>query len=117
MDAKKIIGVSVVIVLIVVLGFVIVQQMSNQSAEQDPLSMIPQKVQPVRPGLSEEPQVAPLPDTQKPATIDAIVDDIGGESDIVKSAIASEISGESLILEAEGSSLNEVSQFYDENSL
>ena len=62
-------------------------------------------------------QVAPLPDTQKPATIDAIVDDIGGESDIDKSAIASEISGESLILEAEGSSLNEVSQFYDENSL
>ncbi|MDQ5902143.1 MAG: hypothetical protein QG606_359, partial [Patescibacteria group bacterium] len=33
------------------------------------------------------------------------------------SVLANEISGESSIIEDEGSSLNEVSQFYDENSL
>ncbi len=120
MDAKKIIGVTLVVAVIVVFGFVLVQQMSDMSPSPNPgqpLTVVPQNGQPVRPGLSEDAQDAPLPDTRKPATIDAIVLDISGEAEIDNSVLANEISGESSIIEDEGSSLNEVSQFYDENSL
>ncbi len=120
MDAKKIIGVSLVIALVLVLGFVLVQQMTETSPSSDnknPLTASPQNAQGVRPGLSEESQEAPLLDTRKPTTVDAIVDDIGGEVQTDQSAVSSEISGEASIIEDEGSALNEVSQFYDENSL
>ena len=120
MDAKKIIGIALAGVLLIVLGYAIVQQMSGMSpssAEKDPMVASPRNTQPVRPGLSEEPQDALLPDTRQPATVDAIVSDLEREVGIEQSAMESEISGESSILEDEESSLNEVSQFYDENSL
>ena len=119
MDAKKITGVAIVVALIIVLGYAIVRQMSNtpsSPAEKNPLA-VSQDTRQIQPGLSEEPQSAPLPDTRQPATVDAIVVDIEGESGVDQSAMAGEVSGESSIFEDEGSSLNEVSQFYDENSL
>lgn len=120
MDAKKIIGVALVVAIVVALGFVLVQQMSGMSPssdEKNPSAASSQNAQSVRPGLSEDAQVAPLPDTRKPTTVDAIVDDIGGEAGADQSAVNNEVSGESSVVDDEGSSLNEVSQFYDENSL
>lgn len=120
MDAKKIIGVSLVIALVLVLGFVLVQKMTEMSPSSDnknPPTASLQNAQGLRPGLSEEPQEASLPDTRKPTTVDAIVDDIEGESIADQSAVSSEVSGETSIIEDEGSALNEVSQFYDEKNL
>jgi hypothetical protein len=49
--------------------------------------------------------------------VDVIVGDIEAEAEIDRSAMEGELSGEASILEDEESSLNEVSQFYDEKSL
>lgn len=120
MDAKKIIGVAIVVALLIVLGYAIVREMSGMTsvpAVENPMAVSPRNTQPVRPGLSEEPQSAPLLDTRKPATVDAIIGDLEREGATEQSALESEISGESSILEDEATSLNEVSQFYDENSL
>jgi hypothetical protein len=118
MDAKKIIGVSVIIALIVVLGYAIVRQMSSMpssSVEEKSSRNLPGE--PIKSGLSEEPQDASVPDTRQPATVDVIVGDIEAEAEIDRSAMEGELSGEASILGDEESSLNEVSQFYDEKSL
>ncbi|MBP7811297.1 MAG: hypothetical protein KA054_00415 [Candidatus Moranbacteria bacterium] len=120
MDAKKIIGVAIAVVILIVLGYAIINGMSEMTSaptEQNPMVVSPKNTQPVRPGLSEEPQSAPLPDVREPATVDAIVDDLEKEVVTEQSAMESEVLGESSILENEATSLNEVSQFYDENSL
>ncbi len=120
MDSKKIIGAALIVAIVVTLGFVLVQQMSDMSPvpeEKNPLTVSPRNEQPARPGLSEDAQIAPLPDTRKPTTIDAIVDDIGGEAVADQSVVNDEVSGESSVVDDEEASLNEVSQFYDENSL
>ena len=116
MDTKKIIGVSVVVAVIAALGYAIVQQMSDvsPSVEGKPLTVTPQ--QPVKAGLSEEPQDASVPDTRQPATVDTIVGDMESEAGSDQATMGGEVSGESSVIDNEGSSLNEVSQSYDEKS-
>lgn len=115
MDAKKIIGVSVLVIVMAALGVVIVRQMSTVP-EMPTGNAMPKAAVPVKPGLTEEAQPAVM-DTKQPATVDAIVSDIDSEIMADEAAIAGEAAGETAVIEEEAGALNEVSEFYDENNL
>lgn len=69
MDTRKIIGATILIAIVVVLGVVIVKQMSRVSqAPVSAPSTMPTQV-PVKMGLTEEPQVVPPADIKAPVTI------------------------------------------------
>ena len=115
MDAKKIIGVSIVVVVMAALGVVIVKQMSTVP-EMPSSNTMPKTTVPVKPGLTEEAQPAVM-DTKQPATVDAILSDIDSEIMADEAVIAGEAAGEAAVIEEETGALNEVSEFYDENNL
>ncbi len=115
MDAKKIIGVSILVAIMAAFGVVIVKQMSTVS-EMPTNSGTPKTSTPVKPGLTEEAQPVVM-DTKQPATVDAIVSDIDSEIMADEAAIAGEAAGEAAVIEEEAGALNEVSEFYDENNL
>lgn len=118
MDAKKIIGVTILVAVVVTLGVVIVRQMS-MTPEMTPRTeqQVGTRQMPVKPGLTEEPQLAPAIDTKKPATVDAIVSDIDSEASADQSAVSKDADGDATVITQEGDSLNNVSQFYDETNL
>lgn len=113
MDAKKIIGVSILVAVVAALGVVIVKQMS---ALPDTSTATPKTSTPVKPGLTEEAQPAVM-DARQPATVDAIIGDINSEVTADEAAIAGEAAGEASVVEEEAGALNDVSEFYDENNL
>lgn len=115
MDAKKIIGVSILVIIVAALGVIIVKQMST-IPEMPTGNTMPKAVAPIKPGLTEEAQPAVM-DTKQPATVDAIIDDINSEIAADEAVIAGEAAGESAVIEEEAGALNEVSEFYDENNL
>lgn len=115
MDAKKIIGISILVAVVTALGVVIVKQMSTVP-EMSTGNVVPKAMVPVKPGLTEEAQPAVM-DMKQPATVDAIVSDIDSEIMADESVIAGEAAGEAAVIEEEAGALNEVSEFYDENNL
>ena len=117
MDTKKIIGVMVLVAIVVALGGVIFKQMSQMSGSSADTPAVMVSSTPVKNGLTEAPQLAPTLDTKAPATIDAIVGDISGEASSSQALFDAEASGETSVLDKEESSLNSVSQFYDETNL
>ena len=117
MDTRKIIGVTLLIVVVVALGVVIVKQMSRVSQAPTTMPSVPLTQVPAKTGLTEEPQLALLADIKAPATIDAIVNDMSSEVVTDQSSLDTETSSETSVLDQEASSLNDISQFYDEKSL
>lgn len=117
MEAKKTIGVGVLVIIVIVLGVMIVKQMATFSSKTPSSSsnmMIPKNQSSPKTGLTEEPQTAPM-DTKQPATVDAIVGDIEGEAAVDNQVLSDETRGEASVVEEESTSLNEVSTSYDEN--
>lgn len=119
MDAKKIVGVTVLVGILIAFGAIIVRQMRSVPSGMSldtPKAMMPKDAQPVPSGMAEN-QQTPSIDTKKPATVDAIVGDISKESDSDSAAITSEEAGETSVVNDESGSLNEVSEFYDDKNL
>lgn len=119
MDAKKILGVVILVGIIVAFGVVIVRQMGSVPREMSldtPKTVMPKNVNEIPAGLTEEPQAAVM-DTKQPATVDAIVGDISKEADSDTTVMSNEAAGETAVVNDESGSLNEVSKFYDDTNL
>jgi hypothetical protein len=118
MDAKKIIGLGVLVAIVGALGVVIIKQMSTvtRPATSMTTTTVPQNEPAAKKGLTEEAQLS-VPDTQQPTTVDAIVGDIDSEMVSDDAAVTDEATGEAAVMEEESGSLNDVSEFYDDKNL
>ncbi len=120
MDVKKSVGIGILAVAVVAVGFLVVRQvrsLDGVSGQPMGLGALPRNTSSTSTQITSETGDVSMRNTREPASVDAIIDDMGREANADQAALINEAVGESATVMQDSQSLNDVSQFYDDKSL